>query len=216
MATNSEILNNIAGRLGGRTAPTFRATVLFELMQKIYQLEQGPNPPWFLESYETGQVVIGQNYISVPTGFIREVEEHVLKVKNSDGGWFELRKCTIEDLEKATESEVNAFPQGYALVGARFYLGPTPDQNYDYKILCFKHSPQVFDNNIEASNPWLVEAYNYITLETIDIVARTHMQSSEIPEKIAAQLGQAREIFWRDVEARKHVNMDYLLTGEEN
>lgn len=212
---NAEFITNIMQRLGNRRSPELRANVVIELNEKIRQLDQGLSPPWFLETYSTGTTTAGVNYVNVPDGFVREVEEGRFKVQNSEGQWIPLFKMQIERLEDETENATSAFPEGYALFGSRFYLGPTPDAVYAYKIPCIIRTSPIVDNTQEATNPWILNFFNYISLETVDIVARTHIQSSEIPGKIADQLSQARVDFWRIVEARKHVNMDYLLDNEE-
>lgn len=212
---NAEFINNIMQRLGNRRSPELRLTVVTELNEKIRELEMGPNPAWFLETYVTGNMTPLQPYVTTPTNFIREVEEGVLKVQDVEGGWHRLFKVPLERLEAETADSLPAMPEGYALFGSQFRLGPTPDIAYAYTIPCYIRTMPIVDNTQEASSPWIINFMNYISLETIDIVARTHIQSAEIPSKIADQLSKARDYYWRAVEARKHANMDYLLGDEE-
>lgn len=213
---NSEVFDLMMKRLGNRTAPTLRAVCVQELNAKIQELEVGPYKPWFLESLATGNLVANQDYVTVPDDFLMEVEEGRMRVQNSEGCWKKIGKGTMEQLEDCFLNDTAAFPKGYALYGDRFYFGPGPAAAYAYRVQYFKKTTAVVDNNAAISNKWLVEFLNYTTLAALDVVARLHVQSDEVTRRIADDLKIAFDGFWRAVEARKHMNMDYLLDNVEN
>lgn len=215
MATNAEVITNMMDRLGSRSALVLRGKVLYELNEKIRQYDSAALLPWFNESRITGNFVAAQDYIAVPSNFVREVEEGEFKVKTLDGVWKKIFKVSLEKLEAETENAIPAFPEGYAIYGDRFYFGPIPDAAYEYKFPVYIRTNVILDNNSAVTNPWLLEFYNLMTFETLDIVARVHVQSDELANKFRQPLAEARDSFVRTVEARKHANMDYLLTDSE-
>jgi hypothetical protein len=115
-----------------------------------------------------------------------------------------------------TDGTENAMPEGYAILGDHLYFGPTPDQAYAYKLPYYKHTVPIVDDNAEVSNKWLIDFFNYTTLATLHFFALTHLQGTEIAQKIRPELDYAFDGFARAVESRKHANMDYLLGDQEN
>lgn len=216
--TNAEALTLMMARLAGRSAVTTRALVVQELNEKIRQLEQGPVKPWFLETLVTGTMTTGQNFIDLPSAFLEEYEEGAFRVQNLEGVWSDPdpQKVPIETLEAETDGLDPAIPEGYSLFGDKFYLGPTPDQDYPYKLKCYQRTDAVVDDTASLTNPWLLHFFNFITLATGHVVALTHLQSVEIAAKLKPELDGAYDQFWRAVESRKHVNADYRLGNSEN
>lgn len=213
---NSEVFDSMMSRLGNRQAPLLRTQCILELNQKIRQLESAPQLPWFMASRVSGILDSTQDFIPVPTDFVREVEDGRFKVQNSQGKWKNLVKVQIEKLEDETENADPTLPEGYSLFGGNFYFGPRPDQNYNYKIQVYSRTPVVSDNASDISNPWLIEFFNYTTLSALSIVASLHVKSSEIVQAISPELNIAADGFWKAVEAREHANMDYLIGDSEN
>jgi len=222
---NSAMLANIMQRFGNRRSLALRETVLYELNRKIEQREQGDILPWFMEAYwrntstPSAVTVAGQNFIELPPNFIREIEEGVFKVLNTNVSptkWFAMNKVSLEDLEAATESSDPQLPVAYAIFGTQFIFGPTPNAVYQLKLPYSARSLPISDNNDEATNPWIINFYNFITLDTIDLVARTHTKDPQMVQQIGPELQEATDLFWRAVEARQHVNRDYLLDNSES
>jgi hypothetical protein len=221
---NSEVLDLMMARLGDRRAPLLRARLLIELNQKIRELEKGAVIPWFLETRYEGVTVIDQDSITVPTNFLREVEDGRFRVQNIGGAWKPLKKIPLERLERLAEGwdceeqipPENSIPLVYSLNGNRFYFAPTPDAVYPLRVQIYTRSTAIADTAVEVTNSWLLEYFNYTTLSALSIVANLHAQSMEVAQKIDKELKLAADSFWRDVEARQHVNMDYLLDNTEN
>jgi hypothetical protein len=214
--TNKELIDLMMARLGGRTAPALRSRLVIELNEKIRQLETGSILPWFMEDKFVGDTVANQDYVDLPADFVREVEEGRFKIKNTENKWGRLIKASYEDLEDETENYDAALPEGYALFGDKIYFGPVPDLAYSFKLPYFKRTGEVIDNTSAVTNSWLLEFHHYVTLATLKVVASMHIQSAEIMQKIDPELQTAYDIFWRTIEARKHTNMEYLLTNSEN
>jgi len=216
---NTEVLNNMMKRLGNRTAPTLRATVLLELNQKIRQLEQGATIPWFLEDRWDDVCVSAQDFLPLPADFLREVEEGQFRVQNinaSPVAWANVVKSSYEKVDEAGSSVDPALPLVYALFGVKVYFAPTPDVAYPIRLPYYKRTAEITDTNDVVSNLWLTEFYNFVTLSTLDIVAATHIRDAKLRADILPELQVAADDFWRSVEARQHVNRDYLLDDTEN
>ena len=140
----------------------------------------------------------------------------MLQTQNSDGDWESpLAKMTLDKLRKATQNADPALPEGYALFGSRFYLGPAPDSTYAYRFQYYAASADVADNSSAISNPWLLYFFNYITLQTAFNVVSMHIQSAELAQKMTPALTLARNAFTVAVEARENANLEQLLTDSE-
>lgn len=216
---NSEALALIMKRLGNRNSPTLRATALEELNVKIQELELGPTLPWFLETRWEDVTVANQDYLPLPADFLREVEDGRFKIRNTTvnpSTWVRLTKVSLEKMEDETDNAAAQLPLGYALFGERVYFGPLPDQAYAIKLPYFAKSPAVVDNTADITNKWLLNFFNYLTFEVIDVLAREHIRDQGLVDRNDIPLRKAKDAFWRAIEARQHTNMEYLLTDSEN
>jgi len=214
--TNAEVLDLMMGRLGGRQAPLMRAKVLMELNNSIRELERGDIKPWFLEAVEEAAMVIAQGYVLVPENFLIEVEDGTFEVENSEGDWTELTKVTREKLREETANEDDAIPEGYAIWGNRFLLGPAPDLAYNYRFDYYARTIPLVDSNAALTNSWLLEFFNYTTTEALIIVAGQHIQSSEMVMKLKAEQSKNRDQFLKEVVQREMARRTLLLTDEES
>jgi len=212
---NSEVLDLMMKRLGDRKAQVLRAQVLIELNKKISQLEQGSTLPWFLEDRWNGQMVANQDYVDLPADFLREFEEGRFKVLNNEGKWSPLTRVSLEQLEEETDGVDPQLPAGYAFFGEKVYFGPVPDKAYQFKLPIYRRSNQILDDSNEVTNKWLLNFFNYVTLEVLHIVATLHTRDFTLATNINSELLSARDTYWRAVEARMHTNRDYLLDNEE-
>lgn len=214
--TNAEAISLMMGRLGGRTASSLRATLLLELNNKIRELERGDVKPWFLEELAEDVMVSSQSYITLPTLFLEEVEDGTFEVRNSAGVWTELTKVTREKLREETANELPAIPEGYAIWGSKFLLGPTPDAAYSYRFDYYKRTTAVVDNSSAIDNSWLLEFFEYTSTETLAIVAGQHIQSAEVVQKISMNRSRLYDQFLKAVVQRESARRTLLLTDEES
>jgi hypothetical protein len=216
--TNAQALDLIMKRLGGRSSTTLRATLLLELNNKIAELERGPVKPWFLETEQTQATtpfVVNQNYIALPADFLLEIEDADFRVQDSNGKYNPLVKTSYRRLLQETENVDAGLVEGYALFGNRIYLGPKPDIAYSYKFPYLAKSAAIADDSNAITNSWLLEFFNYITLEAAYVMASEHVQSADLMQKLAGPLQAARRAFVQEVEARIHTNRTYLETDQE-
>lgn len=216
MATNSYYIDLILNRLTRPGSPALRPNVLVELNECVKRLERGAIKPWFLEYRHTGSFTPGQDYIDLPADFLEEVEEGQFKFRDSSNTWHKLTKVDHEFLEAETEDLDPGLPQGYALFGDRFYLGPAPLADYAYKFQYHRRTGSIPDTAVEATNRWLLEFPDLLTFDTAVRVARTYMQGTEgVLARLEPEQRRAHSEFLIAVESRKHVNRDYLLDNVE-
>lgn len=217
--TNAEVLALMMQRFGNRSSTSLKATVLIELNQKIRQLERGPSKPWFLEDIWQGQTVANQDYVDLPSDYLIEDDEGEREIRDTNVSpiaWTKLNKTSYGKLRAQTANAEAQIPVAYAIYGEKAYFGPTPDQVYSFRIPYFKRTTEIADNTQAVSNKFLLEFFNYITLTTVDIVARTHTRDNGLVDRISKQLLEAKDEYFREVEARLHAGREYLLDDEEN
>lgn len=217
MATNAANLDLMMSRLGGRASPVLRTLVLAELNKQIRECERSPTKPWFLEDRLDGSLTPDQDYIDIPATFLSEVEEGSFRLYEPNvAKWVPLRKVDYDQLdENVIDSTNDTFPLQYAMRGSKIFFNVTPDAAYDYRWECNVRTTAVSDNATESTNPWLVEFFDYISLVTLDKIARLHIRSAELIENLREPLTQARDSYWREVEARQQTNRDYGQEPED-
>jgi len=204
--TNAQLLTIMMQRLGDRKSPELRARVLFELNQRIAQLEQGPTLPWFLQSIWTFPVVGGQRSYALPGEFLRELEEGRLLIWNGSVALGESTKVGYEELPLET-----GLPTNYALFGESLYFGGVPDRDYTATLDHFVSSDPISDNAALVTNPWLINGFNYVSLYALRLVAQFHTQNAELAARFDLELRDAADRFWRMVETRQHINRRYQI-----
>lgn len=215
--TNAEVIDLMMKRLGDRRATVLRAQVLKELNAKIFQLEQGDTLPGFLIEDMTSLVTVAdQDYIAVPTGFIREVEEGEFEMQNSEGSWFELKKIARDKQRRYFRELGTGFPETYALFGNRFYFGYTPDAVYSIRTQLYMHTSPIVDNQDEVTNPWLVQFLNFTTFSALMVIAATHVHSNELIQRFTPEYQVAKDTYWRFIEAQENTNLEQLMGDVED
>jgi hypothetical protein len=91
-----------------------------------------------------------------------------------------------------------------------------PDQVYSFRIPYYKRTDSITDNTSSVTNKWLLNFFNFVTLDTIDLVARTHTRDQNLVISIREELGEARRLMEVAVEARIHAGREYLLDESES
>jgi hypothetical protein len=216
MATNAEHLNLAMQRLGSRSSPTLRAWMLQEMNRAIMELERGATKPWFMEGRLEGTVTANQDYMEIPATFLEEVERGNFRMYNTAClKWVPLVKKDYDWIQNKSENCEAAFPCYYALRGTRIYFAAKPDAAYEYRWEAMIRAGTFADTSIEATNPWLMEFPDLISLIAADKVLRLHVKAFDMADALKPALDQARDSFWREVEHRQEVNRDYGQEPEE-
>lgn len=192
-------------RLGERKSPELRARLLFEMNQRIAQLEQGPTMPWFLQKVWSFQLAEGQQAVALPSDFLREMEEGRCIVRADGALLGESKKVAYEDLSLDVGP-----PTQYALFGESFYSSPA-DRIYDCTLDYYGATLPVADNEAVVTNSWLIFAFNFVSLYTLRLVAQFHVQNAELAARFDLELRDAADRFWRLVEGRQHANREYKI-----
>jgi len=216
---NKEVLDLIMKRLGNRTSTTLRATALIELNEKIRQLELGETLPWFLQDIWQGQTVANQDYLDVVSDYLREDDEGVAEILDasvSPAVWAKFTKDSYGKLREKSANATATVPALFAVHGEKVYFGPVPDKVYSFRIPYYKRTTSISDNTATVTNKWLTNFFNFVTLDTIDLIARTHTRDQNVVISIRDELSEARRMFEVAVEARIHAGREYLLDDSES
>lgn len=217
--TNKEMLDLIMKRLGNRTTIGLRATVLIELNEKIRQLEQSETLPWFLESVWETQALQNLETIDLPEDYLRDDDDGVPEIRDvsiTPPQWTKIGKLSYSQLRVKTANALYQIPKYFAVYGDKVYFGPFPDTDYDFRLPYFKRTEPVVEDTSPISNKWLKNFFNFMTLDTIDAVARTHTRDKELVASISADLNVAHALMTTAIEARIHAGREYLLDETEN
>jgi hypothetical protein len=149
----------------GRSGTDLRTQIIASMNLAKRQLEGSPFLPWFLiTEVSSATTVIGEERLTLPTNFLREVEEEgALFIYDTSGvtsttenEWIELVKWDNETLrnEYSDLADSRARPTHYALVGNYFKLYPVPDANYTVKMLYYGKVTD-FSAGTDTENVWL-------------------------------------------------------------
>ena len=213
--TNKEMFDFIMQRLGNRTSTTTRAAVVKELNEVIRQMELSDVLPWFMEDIWVQNTSANVDYLDLPTDYIRDDDEGNPEIQTTSG----YRKCPKDGYNNLRATYANldaAIPEKFAIYGERVYFGPTPDAAYSFRLPYYKRTGDVVDNTSAITNKWLLNFFNFITLCTINIVARTHTRDDKLVSSTSSPLADARKLMWQGIEARIHAGREYLLDNEED
>ncbi len=159
--TNAEMFDLIMKRLGNRTAPTLRATVVTELNEKIRFLDQADEPAWFQEEVWTVNTTANEPTLALPSDYIRDNDEGEPEIHNGTS-WDGIVKVGYNLLRQRTANAQAAVPEGFALYGEKVYFGPTPDSTYGFRLPYFKRTEAVADNNSAITNKWALNFFNFL------------------------------------------------------
>jgi hypothetical protein len=213
--TNKEMFDLIMQRLGNRTSTNTRAVVVKELNEIIRQMEQGDVLPWFMEDVWVESTIANQDYLDLPSDYIRDDDEGNAEFGFTTGykkapkdGYNQLRACYAN-----SQASV---PIKFAVYGEKVYFGPTPDGSYTFRLPYFKRTGEVVDTTSTITNKWLLNFFNFVTLCTINIVARTHTRDDKLVNGTNSPLADARKLMWQAIEARAHAGREYLLDNVED
>ncbi len=160
--TRDEAVSMIKLQLGFRSNQDANIISCLKLAQT--QLELQPTKPWFLISEDSYAFTSsGEQRIAIPTDFLQEVDEAVLRYVPEDSTdpseEVDLWKDDYDALRKNYANWTNSVtglstgaPEAYCLLDGYFRIFPTPDATYRLRMIYYAQD-DVLSTNIE--NQWL-------------------------------------------------------------
>lgn len=214
MATNTENIDLMMSRLGQRRSERVRADAIAELNAAIVDKERQPFIPWFLAGTEQVAVSTGETFKLISNNYLREVED-TQPYYMLDGRPKRLLKVTVEELDLYNGSATA--PEVYTIIGNEFHFRPMADEPRTIFVRCYTRSADpIVDNDQETSNPWLINAFEYITSAALKKVAGLHIKDQEGAANFTALETQHRRELYTFHESRIHVGQDYFVGGISN
>lgn len=210
LASDAAYIDLLMARLGNRSEATLRVKVLTEFNIQKDELEHGSFLPWFLETSADLSLAQGQSEISLPTGFLREVEDRpptvILVSDNSENRPRKRKSGVIEGLDLNVTEQGR--PTRYTVKGTVIRVWPIADAAYIFRFPHIAVTPSVQDSS-GVLNAWFANAPNYLLGLTGAVVAALHVQNPALIGSFGAMTTRARNELIASNEAREHTNMDY-------
>jgi hypothetical protein len=182
----------ILKQLGNRqTDATLQQYAIDEMVNEQNEAEHGTVLPWFLISlYDdaTFVTVANQNYVSSPTGFLRELDDDPADIgalwwydtTASGDPWTPIYKEEWSINTRKNTTGTPGKPNRYSLVGDKLYLFPTPDDAYLLRILAnfadTSLSGTYGGSGATTENNWLLYAPKLLIARTGKILARNYLK----------------------------------------
>jgi hypothetical protein len=157
---------------------TDQASNIVTLMQTVqFEAENGPIKPWFLLSEDSIAVTtIGEERLAVPLDFLEEDQELPLRYRPTD--WptedeIDLWKDSYVLLKRNFAPSTilpgtQQVPQAYALVGNYFRIFPTPDKEYNIRLIYYARATTLSSN---ITNGWLSNVPYFLIGKTGKLLA---------------------------------------------
>jgi hypothetical protein len=200
----------IATRLGNRTDLDSRIVAEMQYVQEM--LENREYLPVFLLSDITSLATVAdQDYVSLPSDFLREYEEGNLWYYDSTvsagvSPWKEMSKRPVQDVKEGYSLTTDS-PEVYALLSDKIIVGPVPNAAYTLKFYYYARDA-VLSSNIE--NQWLKYAPDLMIALT-GLQVATFIQDATMINTFGAMATDADTRFMNADQARRHANQDYRM-----
>ncbi len=181
------------------------------------ELENSAFLPWFLKTEVADfdqRTTVDEERVRIPDDFIREVEADALWYFNStttvdSEKWTPLQKDIPEFLREDLPG--SGSPRAYALTKDYFRIFPTPDAQYQLKMVFYKND-ELLTSNVE--NEWLKYASDVmIGRAGIRIASALRDQGAISFFSALEQSGISRMI--NETEAREAANFRYVMGGPD-
>lgn len=209
MSTNAEIIELAMSRLGQRKSTKVRADVISEINSSIEELERGTFHPWFLEETATLSIVANDVSKALPTDFLLEAEES-RPYYVEEGKTYYLTKRFYA----ALLAEEPTTLKYYAIRGETLHFRMAADKAYTIYVDYYaKTVDPIVDNSDTVSNPWLINAKDWVVYEALTTVAALHLQNQELGATMSVLAGKAKRDLYIHHEARISENQDFEVGG---
>lgn len=198
--------------LGFRTDRS--AEIITQLQFEQTQLEAGPTKPWFLVSAETSMVTVaGDQKVSIPSGFLQEVEQAVVKYVPDDSTGpadeVDLTKDDFDENRKNFKDTDSGKPKAFSLMGLYFWIFPVPAAVYTLKTI-FYSQDTVLSSNVE--NGWLKYVPKLLMGKAGFGIAED-LRDSHAMDKFSKWIAEGTTLLYSQNEAREHANRTYQMGG---
>lgn len=211
MATNAEKIEQMMSRLGQRTSQRVRTDLVAELNTAIEHLETQPFIPWFLRTTSFLTLPEGSTVVSLPSNYLREREEF-LPYYSYDGTNYYIEKRLLGALPGF--KPIISTPEVYAIDGGQFHFRPAAPEEIEVTFTHYSRSNDpVLDNDEEVTNPWLIEAFEYVSCVTLKNIATFHVQNLPLGEIFASLEFRYYGQLYKYHESRIHEGQDYYVGG---
>lgn len=214
--TGQDAMNLVMARLAGRSNATLRTDLLTEMNQvQSVTLEQGEILPWFLITTDaTLALTIATRALSLPSNFLRELEEDTLvEIQDSTGVWNSMTKRTYEENRKQyDDADTSDLPRYYSIVGSEILVFPLPTVASPVRLRYFASQDVVADTATSTTNGWLAHASDLLIAETVLIGSSQYLY--EDADKILIRQGavqRARTRLHNANVAREEANMNRTM-----
>lgn len=132
--------------------------ILLELRLKQAELEDGQTLPWWLVVHGFVNATAGQSILTIPTGWIRFVEDEDITV---DG--LKVRVIDYADLiqvrrDPSTGKDEVGVPRYLAIRSDGFAIAPIPTQTTRFDWSYYAHDADLSTVAATATNKWLTNA----------------------------------------------------------
>lgn len=222
-------IKSLRARLGNRSVTDLPSNTIImeaEAIRKT-QMEKARFRPWFLQAEDTSiATVVGQEYVSLPTGFLGfdpEDEWSGVWYQNpndtSADPWVKIISDdfnTIRDFYKFAPADqftgqvltdtnaVSGAPIKAGLVGNQLYLRPIPDQIYTLRYRFYKSDSPLVETATE--NLWLQHAHDWWMGEVGLLFASQYVQDSDLVAVFDLIRKEGRQRVYHETIARQEAN----------
>jgi hypothetical protein len=210
--TRDEAVALMQLQLGFRSDQSANLILHLKLAQTM--LEKSPTKPWFLIVGEDTLVTVADDQkIAIPTDFLQEAEQGVLRFipddADSPDDEVDLDKDSYDVLRKNFRTTASGEPQAYALFGGYFYIFPVPDDVYTLKMIRYGQDT-VLSTNVE--NNWLKYAPKLLMGSAGKELAAA-LRDSNAMEIFARWESEDRILTFSQEIAREQANSDAQVGG---
>lgn len=207
----------LMSRLGNRRDTTLRDKIISEMAFVQEFILEGTNPlPWFLRTKtESLSTVIGDETITLPTGFLQLWDEGGVWKLSATGVPTVLQR---EDYARLQDYYEDIDTIGYYdLVDTTLYVRQVPTEVVTIGLWYYKRDTLITgtydDVGTNLQNSWLQYAADWLMAETGRLLADGYLQAPNMAALFQRQALEARDRLMREHEHRDEINKERNLGG---
>lgn len=174
-----QIIELVLNRCGNRSNDAaLTSAAELELTRVIYELEQHPDPMWFLYStWASATLTANEPRMPLPSDYLMPLEDSHLYVVDLSSNRTKLKKDDFDALEAYYLSSSAALPKQYALFGDYFYLFPTPDAAYTLQMKYAKTATALTPS--VRTNEWTQNAADLLMARLGIVMVSSYLRESD-------------------------------------